>query len=82
MNVHADTTVCVGAGLCALRAPGVFDQSEDDGTVVVLDNHPGGEHEEAAWAAVALCPSGAISVSGPGAPRAPADRQATGMSPA
>ncbi|HSV64958.1 MAG TPA: ferredoxin [Mycobacteriales bacterium] len=63
MNIHADTAACVGAGLCALRAPEVFDQSEDDGTVVVLNAKPGEEHEEAVWAAVALCPSGAISVS-------------------
>jgi ferredoxin len=63
MNVHADTTVCVGAGQCALRAPAVFDQSEDDGTVVVLDAQPGTEHEEDVRAAVALCPSGAIWVS-------------------
>jgi ferredoxin len=63
MNVHADTTVCVGAGQCALRAPAVFDQSEDDGTVVVLDAQPGTEHEEDVQAAVLLCPSGAIWVS-------------------
>jgi ferredoxin len=56
MNVHADTTVCVGAGQCALRAPAVFDQSEDDGTVVVLDAQPGTEHEEdvgAIWVSTA-----------------------------
>jgi ferredoxin len=63
MNVHADTTVCVGAGQCALRAPAVFDQSEDDGTVIVLDAQPGTEHEEDIRAAVLLCPSGAIWVS-------------------
>jgi ferredoxin len=56
-------TVCVGAGQCALRAPAVFDQSEDDGTVVVLDAQPGTEHEEDVRAAVVLCPSGAIWVS-------------------
>jgi ferredoxin len=63
MNVHADTTICVGAGQCALRAPAVFDQSEDDGTVIVLDTQPGHQHEEDVRAAVALCPSGAIWVS-------------------
>lgn len=63
MNVHADTTVCVGAGQCTLRAPAVFDQSEDDGTVIVLDAQPGIEHAEDVRAAVLLCPSGAIRVS-------------------
>lgn len=63
MIVHADRTVCIGAGQCALRAPAVFDQSDDDGTVVVLDAEPGPEHDESVRAAVALCPSGAISVS-------------------
>jgi ferredoxin len=63
MNVHADTMVCVGAGQCVWRAPAVFDQSEDDGTVVVLDAQPGTEHEEDVRAAVGLCPSGAIWIS-------------------
>jgi ferredoxin len=62
MKVHADTTVCIGAGLCVLRAPGVFDQS-DDGTVIVLDAEPGAEHDDAVAEAVAFCPSGAISLS-------------------
>lgn len=63
MNVHADTTICVGAGQCALRAPAVFDQDEDDGTVVVLDAQPGTEQQEDVRAAVLLCPSRAIWVS-------------------
>ncbi|HEY2762794.1 MAG TPA: ferredoxin [Pseudonocardiaceae bacterium] len=63
MTVHADTTICIGAGQCALRAPAVFDQSDDDDTVIVLDVEPGAEHGEAVREAVELCPSGAISVS-------------------
>ncbi|HZE03395.1 MAG TPA: ferredoxin [Pseudonocardiaceae bacterium] len=63
MNIHADTTVCVGAGQCALRAPAVFDQSQHDGTVIVLDTQPGPEHQADVRAAVELCPSGAISIS-------------------
>ena len=62
MTVHANATVCIGAGHCALRAPAVFDQNEDDGTVVVLDTEPDAEHEEAVREAVALCPSRAISI--------------------
>lgn len=63
ITVHADAGVCIGAGLCALRVPAVFDQSDDDGTVVVLDHEPGAEYEDAVRQAVELCPSGALSVS-------------------
>ncbi|WP_113699076.1 ferredoxin [Nonomuraea lactucae] len=68
MEIKADTTVCIGAGMCALTAPKVFDQSEDDGTVVLLDPSPPKDLEEAVRRAVALCPSGALSASvdGPG----------------
>lgn len=60
MNVHADPHRCVGAGQCALRAPEVFDQDEEQGTVVVP--RPSTEQQEAVTDAVALCPSGAITV--------------------
>ena len=63
MNIHADPTVCIGAGHCALRAPAVFDQSHHDGTVIVLNTQPGTEHQADVQAAVELCPSGAIWVS-------------------
>ncbi|KAB8192841.1 ferredoxin [Nonomuraea phyllanthi] len=62
MEIKADTTVCIGAGMCALTAPQVFDQSEDEGTVVLLQKVPSQELEEAARRAVTLCPSGAISI--------------------
>jgi ferredoxin len=64
MTVHADTTLCIGAGQCALRAPAVFDQNEHDGTVMVLNTEPNTQHEEAVREAIALCPSGAISITG------------------
>jgi ferredoxin len=60
MKIHADPTVCIGAGHCALRAPAVFDQNHHDGTVIVLDTHPAIEHQADVQAAVDLCPSGAI----------------------
>ncbi|MGI9002317.1 MAG: ferredoxin [Pseudonocardia sp.] len=62
MTVDADTAICIGAGQCVLWAPAVFDQNDEDGTVVVLDADPGAEHEEAVRAAVGACPSGAISL--------------------
>ncbi|GII53786.1 ferredoxin [Planotetraspora thailandica] len=62
MKIKADTGVCVGAGMCALTAPEVFDQSEEDGTVVLLQPEPPASREAAARRAVQLCPSGALSL--------------------
>jgi ferredoxin len=62
MRVSADRTVCVGAGICALGAPDVFDQG-DDGLVMVLQSAPEGDDEPAAREAGRLCPSGAIHIS-------------------
>ncbi|PXY27505.1 ferredoxin [Prauserella muralis] len=59
--IEADPEVCIAAGMCALTAPAVFDQNDDDGTVVVLDGTPQGADADAAREAVELCPSGALS---------------------
>jgi ferredoxin len=63
MKIKADTEICIGAGMCVLTAPEVFDQSEDDGTVVLLDPDPPVSLEAAVRRAVQLCPSGALSSS-------------------
>ncbi|HLU97720.1 (4Fe-4S)-binding protein [Nonomuraea sp. NPDC049649] len=60
MKIEADTTVCIGAGMCALTVPEVFDQNEEDGIVVLLQSEPPAEMEEAVRRAVKLCPSGAL----------------------
>jgi ferredoxin len=62
MEIKADTEVCIGAGMCVLTAPEVFDQSEDDGTVVLLDPDPSASLEAAVRRAVQMCPSGALSL--------------------
>jgi ferredoxin len=62
MKIKADESVCIGAGMCALTVPTVFDQSEEEGTVVLLQDVPPKDQEEAVRRAVTLCPSGAISV--------------------
>ncbi|MET9291037.1 (4Fe-4S)-binding protein [Streptomyces sp. NPDC003077] len=61
MRVTADHGVCVGAGMCALTAPGVFDQ-DDDGIVTVLTSDIEESHRDAVREAGILCPSGAIRV--------------------
>ena len=63
MKIIADTGRCVGAGQCVLTDPDLFDQSEDDGTVIVLVPEPEGEvAEENARTAVHICPSQALSL--------------------
>lgn len=64
MRVEVDKDRCAGAGMCALTDPEVFDQDEADGTVVLLDPSPSGEHREKAREAEQLCPAGAIRVVG------------------
>ena len=62
MRIVADTSRCVGAGQCVLTEPAVFDQSEDDGTVVVLVEQPENGELDRARQAVRICPSGALSL--------------------
>jgi ferredoxin len=62
MRVIADREVCIGAGMCVLTAPAVFDQSDDDGLVEVLVETPGAADTAAVRDAVKLCPSGALRI--------------------
>ncbi|MGW3964013.1 ferredoxin [Amycolatopsis sp. NPDC005003] len=62
MKIIADTGKCVGAGQCVLTEPSLFDQSEEDGTVIVLDDQPEGDLVEKAREAVHVCPSQALSL--------------------
>ncbi|NYI04279.1 ferredoxin [Allostreptomyces psammosilenae] len=60
MDIIIEEDTCVAAGQCVMVAPAVFDQSEEDGSVIVLDaNPPESEHENVREAAM-LCPSAAI----------------------
>jgi ferredoxin len=62
VKIVADTGVCIGAGLCALLVPSVFDQDAVDGTVVLLREQPGEGERAGVLEAVDACPSGALSV--------------------
>ncbi|MFF2012624.1 ferredoxin [Streptomyces sp. NPDC058195] len=63
MQIQADTRRCVGAGMCALTAPDLFDQSQHDGTVVLLRAGVRGQKaSDAAREAVRSCPSGALKL--------------------
>jgi ferredoxin len=63
MKVIADLEVCIGAGVCVLTAPDVFDQGADDGLVRVLVEEVPGDEERLVREAVDLCPSAALSIS-------------------
>lgn len=64
LRITSDPERCCGAGNCAMTAPAVFDQREDDGVVVVLDDMPPASEHAGVRAAVAACPTGAIRVAG------------------
>jgi ferredoxin len=69
IQVRADPARCVGAGQCVLTEPAVFDQDEEDGTVVILDDTPKGEQTIArVRQAVHICPSRALALGEPAAP--------------
>lgn len=62
MRIIADRDRCIGAGQCVLTEPDVFDQSEDDGRVLLLDERPDGAAAGTVRQAISLCPSGALSL--------------------
>jgi ferredoxin len=62
MKIVADTGRCVGAGQCVLTDPTVFDQSDEDGTVIVLKENPDPADEAKVREAVQICPSQALSL--------------------
>jgi ferredoxin len=59
MKIETDRDVCIGAGMCVMTAPELFDQ-DDDGIVLLLQVEVPPEHVEAVARAVASCPSGAL----------------------
>ncbi|WP_062643298.1 ferredoxin [Streptomyces maremycinicus] len=61
-DIHIDTGVCIGAGQCALAAPGVFTQ-DDDGFSALLPGREDGGGDPMVREAARACPVGAIQVS-------------------
>lgn len=62
MKVIVDQSKCVSSGNCVLNDPEVFDQDDDAGVVVLLQEHPSAEHADAVHAAAMACPGRAITV--------------------
>lgn len=61
-RVVVDRTKCIGSGRCVAHADAVFDQSEADGTVVLLVPEPTADLRAAVDKAARLCPAQAIAV--------------------
>ena len=64
MKVHVDQQKCVGSGQCARTVPEVFDQRDEDGIVVLLQENPPAELHAQVKDAAQLCPALAIEVDG------------------
>lgn len=62
MRIVADTTRCVGAGQCVLTEPAVFDQDDEEGTVVLLVEDVEGDVLDSVRRAVHICPSQALAL--------------------
>ncbi|MEV5018087.1 ferredoxin [Streptomyces sp. NPDC053780] len=63
MKIAVGEDKCCGAGQCVLLAPDVFDQRDEDGIVVLLQELPEAEQHEAVREAAAVCPAAAIELS-------------------
>jgi len=62
MKVTVDQDKCVSSGQCVLNAAQVFDQRDEDGVVVLLNNDPPADQADSVRRAAAACPAQAIYV--------------------
>ena len=62
MRVVVDRNKCIGSGQCVMTEPAVFDQDEDDGLVILLQESPDPDYAAAAADAAMICPSQAIKI--------------------
>jgi len=62
MKVTVDQDLCVSSGQCVLNAAVVFDQRDEDGVVVLLNDDPPADQADNVRRAAAACPAQAIHV--------------------
>ena len=62
MKVVVDEEKCVAAGQCVSSAMDVFDQRDEDGIVVLLNENPPPELADDVRQAAAVCPALAIHI--------------------
>ncbi|GGV71378.1 ferredoxin [Streptomyces massasporeus] len=60
MRVELDVPKCVASGQCVMAAPDVFDQRDDDGVAILLEETPGEDLLDDVREAVSVCPAAAI----------------------
>jgi ferredoxin len=62
MKVIVDQDKCVSSGQCVRSAADVFDQSDDDGVVLLLTDNPPADQSVNVRKAAAACPAMAIDI--------------------
>ncbi|WP_067899295.1 ferredoxin [Nocardia vaccinii] len=62
MKVIVDQEKCVGSGQCVMLSDAVFDQRDEDGVVVLLQDRPAADQHEAVREAARVCPALAIEI--------------------
>ena len=62
MKVTIDQDKCVACGSCVFAAPDVFDQRDEDGIVILLDDSPPAELAEDVRQAASVCPALVIGI--------------------
>ncbi|WTL36305.1 ferredoxin [Nocardia sp. NBC_01503] len=62
MRVVVQQSKCIASGNCVMRAGQVFDQRDDDGLVILLDENPVPGHAGAVRLAAEFCPAQAIQI--------------------
>jgi ferredoxin len=60
MKVTVDQEKCCAGGNCVMLAPGVFDQRDSDGVVVLLTDTPPTDARDAVREAAEVCPAACI----------------------
>jgi ferredoxin len=63
VKVFVEQDKCCGSGTCVLIAPEVFNQRDDDGIVILLDERPPVEFHSIVHEAASVCPGAAILTS-------------------
>jgi ferredoxin len=64
VKVSTESEKCVGSGQCVGAAPGVFDQDDEFGLVMVLNKRPTSDEENAVRHAANVCPAKCIHIEG------------------